>query len=181
MSDVAAAITGPYAKHVFSVLYSGGTTVYNSGGYKTLGVPYPGETGISFCFSTVTVGQILDGTSNTYLVGEKYLSPDCYEQIPAITSGYINGDFGALFGATNSTNRVSNGIRFISSRSATPRRDTPGYGGYKQFGSCHAGGFNMVFCDGSVRQISYGVDNTVNDNLANRRDGNMIDPSSLAF
>jgi prepilin-type processing-associated H-X9-DG protein len=183
MSDVAAAITGSNAKHIFSVLESGGGIVPGAGGggYKNPNIAYPGCNGISYCFSTVRVDQIQDGTSNTYLAGEKYLNPDCYEAIPATTSGYINGDFGALFGATNSNLRTANGIKFRTSRSATPRRDTPGYGGYKQFGSCHAGGFNMVFCDGSVRQISYGVDNDVNNNLASRKDGNMIDQTSLSF
>ena len=36
-------------------------------------------TGISFLRSRIKMADISDGTSNTYLVGEKYLDPDYYE------------------------------------------------------------------------------------------------------
>jgi prepilin-type processing-associated H-X9-DG protein len=49
------------------------------------------------------------------------------------------------------------------------------------FGSCHPGGFHMVFCDGSVRKISYGISETVNNNLANRRDNQAVDPGDFSF
>ena len=45
------------------------------------------------------------------------------------------------------------------------------------FGSAHAGMCNMAFCDGSVHQISYGIDPAIHAALANRKDGRKIDES----
>ena len=39
-------------------------------------------TGIFYCGSAVKMADVSDGTSNTYLVGEKYLDPDYYETGP---------------------------------------------------------------------------------------------------
>jgi prepilin-type processing-associated H-X9-DG protein len=41
-----------------------------------------------------------------------------------------------------------------------PRQDTPGLDFEFIFGSPHPGGFNVVFCDGSVRSIRYDIDAT---------------------
>ncbi len=53
--------------------------------------------------------------------------------------------------------------------------DTPGYDHYLSFGSAHAGGFHVVFCDGSVRMLNYVIDHQVLRNLGNRHDGCVID------
>jgi len=60
-----------------------------------------------------------------------------------------------------------------------PMQDRPGYGLRLTFGSAHASGFGMCFCDGSVRRMSYAIDLTVHGLLANRKDGQAIDPSEL--
>ena len=60
-----------------------------------------------------------------------------------------------------------------------PKQDRSGYDNAAPFGSAHPGGCNMVFCDGSVRTISYGVSETVHQHLGNRKDGEVIDAGKL--
>ncbi len=124
-------------------------------------------TGIVYCGSRVTVAQIRDGCSNTYLVGEKYLSPDYY------TTGTDNGDNENCYIGSNIDICRWGGTDY------PPAQDQSGYPNYYAFGSAHPGGFNVVFCDGSVRSIGYSVDLAVHSYLANRTDGKAVDESRL--
>ncbi len=127
-------------------------------------------TGIAFAGSMIRMSDVSDGTSNTYLVGEKYLAPDFYE------TGYDMGDNeAALLGDNADIARWT----FSSTSTPLPMQDTPSYGAYFIFGSAHATGFHMAFCDGSVQQMSYSIEATVHKNLGNRKDGSAIDAKKL--
>ena len=120
---------------------------------------------------TVTIAQVSDGTSNTYLCGEKYMDANHY------TDGMDPGDQWCAY-----TGYDSNMVRWVSNESNSPngfqpRQDLIGYGNNSAFGSAHAGMCNMAFCDGSVHQISYGIAATINQQLGNRADGQAIDAS----
>ncbi len=52
------------------------------------------------------------------------------------------------------------------------------WGATMRFGSSHAGGFNMAFCDGSVHTIIYEIDPQVHLMLSDRGDGQTPDASS---
>jgi hypothetical protein len=141
------------------------------------------NTGVVFQQSQVTIADIKDGTSNTYLAGEKFLDPDYY------LTGQDMGDDQACLGADDWDLCRWSGINSggITGNTSTytsypPMQDQTGLtaDGYSdRFGSAHAAGFNVVLCDGSVRTISYSIDTWVHKNLANRKDGNPIDGSKL--
>jgi prepilin-type processing-associated H-X9-DG protein len=47
------------------------------------------------------------------------------------------------------------------------------------FGSAHLDGFQMAFCDGSVKLMSFSLDPTIHKYLGNRKDGHPIDAKKL--
>ena len=124
------------------------------------GVFYPG--------SEVKIRDITDGTSMTYLAGEKSLCPDFYE------TGQDGGDNESLYMGDNGD------ITRWGGPSYPPLRDQPGVCQYwRFFGSAHPGGVNFVYCDGSVNSIPFDIDLMVHERLANRKDGEQIDRSRL--
>ncbi|QDU31892.1 Type II secretion system protein G precursor [Anatilimnocola aggregata] len=119
-------------------------------------------TGISFRKSKVRMSQVLDGTSNTLMVGEKYLNPVFY------TTGTDQADNENLYVGLNNDNSRSTNAGFFP-----PLQDRKGLSNYS-FGSAHASGFNAVMCDGSVRLIQYTIDEDNYRYLGNRMDGEVI-------
>ena len=60
-----------------------------------------------------------------------------------------------------------------------PMQDRPGVASSDTFGSAHFGGFNIVFCDGSVHTIPYTIDLETHKRLSNREDGQSVDSSAF--
>ncbi|HOM16726.1 MAG TPA: DUF1559 domain-containing protein [Thermoguttaceae bacterium] len=133
-------------------------------------------TGISFQQSRIGIDDIADGTSNTYMVGEKYLDSNRY------TTGDDPGDDDPYTsGAALDTHRWT----FYDPNDATnsayyqPSQDRNNIQLPRAFGSAHASGFHVAFCDGSARAISYSIDRLVHRYLGNRRDRQPIDSSKF--
>ncbi len=121
--------------------------------------------GLVFPQSRIAYKDITDGTSHTYMVGEKYIHPAHY------LDGRNEGDKRSLYiGANREINRWGLDI---------PRHDPVEKQGASAWGGPHAGGFNMVFCDGSLRVIRYDIDPVAHKRLSNRRDGEVVDPSQF--
>jgi prepilin-type N-terminal cleavage/methylation domain-containing protein/prepilin-type processing-associated H-X9-DG protein len=128
--------------------------------------------GISFQRSQVKIADITDGTTNTYLMGEKHLTPDHY------FDGWSGGDDQAMLcGDSDDVHRWTNYSPTYTPPNASfaPRRDTPGLDYVFNFGSAHAAGFNMAYCDGSVKTMNYSIDLMTHSNLGGRNDGKTID------
>jgi len=141
------------------------------------------QTGPIFYRSEIGIKRIEDGTSNTYLIGEKYVAPGSYEGAATATDAAF--DYGenqsAYAGYEWDNQRVAATLPTPAVPSPLepadnyqPLQDRVGYKPDRaiRFGSAHSGGFNMVLCDGSVRNISYDIDPTTHTYLANRLDGN---------
>ncbi len=146
--------------------------------------PATTPTGIIYDCSETRMGEVRDGTTNTYLAGEKFVYTDKYEDAydgdklvmyAGIASGTENsnfrsaGDFGTFTqsNGTISVNGSNNPYPPMQDRAST--MTTTG-NPYFAFGSPHAGGFGMAMADGSVQTISYSIDGAVHGCLANRKD-----------
>jgi prepilin-type N-terminal cleavage/methylation domain-containing protein/prepilin-type processing-associated H-X9-DG protein len=106
----------------------------------------------------VRIAQITDGTASTLLVAEKrlnlfYLGQPQIDDNQGYTAGY-NLDT----------------MRKTHLPPAADYSDPFGDGG-GQFGSSHPGRFNALFCDGSVRAISYTIPKRIFNLLGQKDDG----------
>lgn len=141
---------------------------------KSVYSPFRAEleaTGVVFGRSEINFRQVTDGTSNTYMVGEKYMSTDNYED------GLDEGDNEPAFsGNNNDTLRTTSKVRKYS----LPYElgpDQPGSSnevGENIFGSAHTSGFNMAMCDASVQFVSFDVDPEIHRTKGHRSDGVVI-------
>ncbi|MCH2115426.1 MAG: DUF1559 domain-containing protein [Pirellulales bacterium] len=116
--------------------------------------------GVTYSRSTVGMRQLLDGSTHTYLYGEKFLNTDFYiepvgpDDAQPILIGY------------DMDNHRWTGVE--------PYRDRAGFSSYLSFGGPHSDAFHMAFCDGSVQRISFSVDPEVHRNLGDRADGEVM-------
>ena len=121
--------------------------------------------GIGFAASEVKMSHILDGTSNTYLIGEKYLDPNNYE------NGVDWGDDASYYTGVDHDNH-----RWAYQE---PAQDQQGFEVQFIWGSAHPGAFLMAMCDGSVHAIPYEIDLLTHSKLGIRNDGEPASVSSF--
>ncbi|MEN6451322.1 MAG: DUF1559 domain-containing protein [Thermoguttaceae bacterium] len=124
--------------------------------------------GTSYPLSHVRVSDIKDGTTFTYLLGEKYMNPYYYY------TGQNGGDSDPAYtGHSDSSNRWCQ-VEYASGYPSPPMQDQAGYSSLYIFGGPHSAGFQMAFCDGSVQVMSFSIDRVVHSNLGNRADGHAM-------
>jgi prepilin-type N-terminal cleavage/methylation domain-containing protein len=163
---------------------SGGRTDYalNGGATETqgqLGTVIPGIWRKSFVDSLIflilprnedafglkmSLKAITDGTSKTYLVGEKAMHSDHYE------SGLDQGD-----AWPHTAGHRGSSVRFAADLPEHDSINQQGCLACHDFGSAHRSNWNAVFCDGSVRGLGYDIDFLVHKALATSRSGEIVE------
>ncbi len=113
-------------------------------------------TGVFYVRSEVAIDQINDGSSHTYMLGEKYRK----------ASGFDKGDDQSMYSGYDYDTVRWTALDWppISDREEVEI-------GHRRLGSAHAHGCYFVFCDGSVRMINYRIDPEIHRRLGNRKDG----------
>ncbi|MEQ9409150.1 MAG: DUF1559 domain-containing protein [Fuerstiella sp.] len=113
-------------------------------------------TGISWLRNAARIADITDGSSNTYLVGEKHVSISGYAD--PVDAGYDQSMY--------------SGVDLDITRwTITPPMQDGKAKSFRAFGSAHQDSFQMSMCDGAVRSVSYHIDELIHQNLGNRHDG----------
>jgi hypothetical protein len=133
--------------------------------------------GVCYQRSMIELRQITDGTSSTYMVGEKFMDPDFYEGMQGIPQNNDHhGVYSYGWDQTKSANqgwlpwqdkRVLPNEHFINRAFASS--------GKLRFGSAHPGVWLMTFCDGSVQSLSFEMDGQTHFNYGNRHDGQVVE------
>ncbi|MCO6044810.1 DUF1559 domain-containing protein [Aeoliella sp. ICT_H6.2] len=139
------------------------------------------QTGVIHYRSEIKPRQIVDGLSNTYLIGEKLMSPNTYLDIQNTSSVWVQyGDNqNAYVGFEWDNHRVAwapDQTYANNPEVYQPQQDSVEDGSASDrrfsfaFGSAHAGGLNMAMCDGSVDTVNYDIDPELHRSNAVRYD-----------
>ena len=118
-------------------------------------------TGVCFQRSEVDFADLRDGASQTYLLGEKYVSLPGYDGADAD----LGHDQSLYVGVDLDVNRWT---------IDPPLPDGPDDAS-RRFGSAHRDAAHMALADGSVRPVGWFVDADVHRRLGNRRDGEPVE------
>lgn len=135
---------------------TGGPTTLAQGDDGTF--PWPDtsdQTGVFFLRSEIGWEDVVDGLSNTYLIGEKRVSIDNYDGYA--DRGYDESPF---CGSDIDIQRWTELPLMADSTTIE----------WTAFGSAHSGVIHMAMCDGAVRSLSVSLDRETHRRLGNRKD-----------
>ncbi|MGC4003014.1 MAG: DUF1559 domain-containing protein [Pirellulales bacterium] len=129
--------------------------------------PFMKHNGATFVRSEVKPAHIRDGSSKTYLLGERDLHFSNYD-----TGAPGDDDQSWDSGYDWDVNRWTN---------SAPQFDQNPYstGSSEYFGAAHLATFSMAFCDGAVKAIPYEIDTLTHKSLGARNDGGKDDLSAI--
>ena len=125
--------------------------------------------GVCYERSVLRAASVTDGTTYTIFAGEKSMDPSHY------MTGSDPGDEDPMYAGFSQSNYRAAYFNTDSDQHL-PRLDVSGATDPKlkadplAFGSAHAAGCHFVFCDGSVKLLSFTVEGSVYHNLGARND-----------
>jgi prepilin-type N-terminal cleavage/methylation domain-containing protein/prepilin-type processing-associated H-X9-DG protein len=153
---------GRYGNYYFGLSSYGGcsgTSATTTAGNQSL------KNGIFFMNSSVRIGDITDGTSNTLMYGER-----SRKNLPATSTSEAVGGWAwaNYYAQEDNTMNTSEPIEGMLAHDLN------------QFGSQHSGGqiANFAFADGSVKSIQKGINIIVFQRLSTRAGGEVVDASA---
>lgn len=132
------------------------STTVDASGKPIIKTPWRGQ---------LTLLAITDGTSNTFMFGEKHIRPNSLRG---------KNEDRSLFGGQNNSIRRMAGIDGADQRPLRPHWDQNGALANTSFGSRHTSVCLFALCDGSVRPVSFSVSLQTLTRLANRQDGQVL-------
>ena len=126
--------------------------------------------GVFFANSAVKIREILDGTSQTILIGEskyamtkedrlKTASDNAYQGWDSAIRGYAGGSFSTPLNLCATRNPINAGSQAAFDTMTST------------FGSYHANGANFALADGSVQFLTQDIDINIYRTLGSRNDG----------
>jgi prepilin-type N-terminal cleavage/methylation domain-containing protein/prepilin-type processing-associated H-X9-DG protein len=156
-----------------------GTHQFREPGSGTASVPRGGQDGMIFINSSVKMGEVADGTSNTVMIGERPTSKTLiygWQWAGAGDTPYFGACDVVLGVHERPTTQDAAGEWFRQGSQNDPN-DIHRY----HFWSWHPGGANWAFADGSVRFLTYSIaskqvlaSQNVLEQLATRNGGEVV-------
>jgi prepilin-type processing-associated H-X9-DG protein len=150
----------------YSVYYFGVNSYFANAGTSAWPIKTASLNGVMYYNSRVGINDVTDGTSNTFLAGERYSRDTTYTstQLLEDTRGWPWTNYNSGQDILCSTAYPLNSP--ASQTGTNARRVT--------FGSAHTGGANFVLCDGSVTFIRSSIDIVTYQRLSVPNDGNPV-------
>ncbi|MEO0530469.1 MAG: DUF1559 domain-containing protein [Planctomycetota bacterium] len=121
----------------------------------------------------ISMAKVTDGTSKTFIVGEKRLRPSEYETGASWDNrGWSDGYDWDLVRSTMYPYEADGEDPSGNSPTAAQQAVAGQFG--RSFGSAHSGGMNLVYADGSVDNLAYDIEQELLNQLGHRNDGEVM-------
>lgn len=157
-------------------------------GYGNLSMSPGNASGVFYRNSSVRMRDITDGTTNTFLVGERKAKHDFIDSLTAVDSN--STWYAAIPGATRpggmamammteaQTSLILGHVgqdAMTTPMTMPAMRHTPNSTNHiANFSSQHTGGAQFLLCDGSVHFLSENADYSIFRNMGEKSDGNVV-------